>query len=76
MVVRRFKIIGQFFLRGEDFSVIFRQVEFFNEAVFSFFREFRQRFFNRVDPGVVNHNRNQVRVGKVSVVMRLFLAAH
>ena len=41
-----------------------------------FLRQLRHRFADPLDPLVVDDERRQVRIGKIAVVLRVFLAAH
>ena len=47
-----------------------------DKATLHRFRQFRHRFLHPRNPGILDHQRRQVGIGKVAVVLRVFLAAH
>ena len=61
---------------GEGGGVVLGQSEFADKALPHCAWQLGQLGANPLDPGAVDHQRRQVRVGKVAVVRGVFLAAH
>ncbi len=71
-----FEVIGQLLAGGEDLGVVGGQAEGRYKPFFSRLGQLRQGLADRLDPVVVNGQRQEVRVGEVAVVVGFLLAAH
>ena len=76
--VRRgaFKIIGRVLVGGEHVAVALRQPELAHKPLPPPLRQFRQRTFDALDPRLLEDHRQQIRIGKVTIILGVFLAAH
>ena len=67
---------GELAAGGEHAGVVVGEAVLAHEARGLLVRQLGQRRAHRLDGRVVDHERQQVRVGEVAVVVRLFLGAH
>ena len=70
------KIIGQLTALGEQFGVIFRQLERFNKSMPAGIRQLRQCLGKAQDPVLTYLDWYQVRAGKVAIIMSIFFTTH
>jgi hypothetical protein len=73
---RRLVVIGQFAAGGEHAGVVGGQAILCREALFLDVRQFRQGGAGGIDERIVQHQRQQVGIGEVAVIVGFFLAAH
>ena len=72
----RLVVVGDLAARGQHAGVVGGEPVLRDEARGLLVRQLRQRRAHRFDHRLVDHQRQQVRVGEVAVVVRLFLGAH
>ena len=71
-----FEITGIGLLGHQHVGIVGGQPVIGDEAGFLGVRQFRQLLAQLLDPAWLQHQRQQVGVGEVAVIMRIFLAAH
>ena len=71
-----FEVIGEPTALGQQVGVVLRQPVVADEARHARFRQLRQRRGDRAPSRLVHHQRRQVGLGEVAIVVRFFLAAH
>src|SRR5471032_567118 len=70
------EVIGLLTAGGQDTGVVDRQTELRLEALAFLRRQFRQGSAHVIEERVLDHHRQQVRIGEVTVVVGFLFAAH